>query len=132
MKTIKQHYTIKAPAERVFRALTSVDDIKEWSGQGTSFEAREGGSYTMWDDWLKGTVLEIDPPHTLSQTWEPGDWPPQKEKSVAIFTLTEKNGATDIDFEQTNVPDEQYKATEEGWRDFYLGAIKAYLEQRGG
>lgn len=129
MKTITQTYRIKASPERVYEALTNPKDIEEWSGSGAKFEAKEGGKYTMWDNWVKGTILESEPPEKLVQTWEPSDWEPQKEPSIVTFALHEKGGETEIEFEQTNVPEEQYKGTSEGWRDYYLGAIKDYLEK---
>jgi len=129
MKTIKQTHVIHVSPKRVFEALTNPKDIETWSGSGAKFETKEGGKYSMWDNWVKGEVLEIDPPEKLAQTWEPSDWEPQKEQSVATFTLHEKGGGTEIEFEHTNVPEEHYKSTSEGWRDYYLGAIKEYLEK---
>jgi len=129
MKTIKQTFVIKATPQRIFEALTTIADIKKWSGAGAKFEAKVDGQYTMWDGWVKGTVQELIPGKKLAQTWEPSDWEPQNEASVATFTLSEKGGGTEVQFEQTNVPDKQYKSTDDGWRDFYLGAIKEYLEK---
>jgi len=128
MKTIRQTYQIKASPERVFKALTMADEIKVWSGSAASFEAEEGGSYSMWDNWVKGTVKEIVPDKKLVQTWKPSDWDKQGKESIVTFELSEKQGKTTVQLEHTNVPDEQFKSTSDGWNEYYVGAIKEYLE----
>ena len=74
---------IKAPAERVWEAITSA----EWShrygyGGYVSFDLRPGGAFSakadergkaagMPEDLLVGEVVEVDPPNRLVQTWHP-------------------------------------------------------------
>jgi uncharacterized protein YndB with AHSA1/START domain len=130
MKTISQTHTIKAPIERVFQSLTSAKDIKAWSGSPASFEAKEGGLYQMWDDWVRGSIKEIVPNKKLVQSWEPSDWKKQDKESIVTFTLSEKGGQTVVKLDQTNVPEDQYKGTSDGWNQYYLGAMKEYLENQ--
>jgi len=78
---------IAVAPERVFRAISS-DEVSRWWGapgvyQTTKWtgELRKGGAWRAdgigehGPFHVGGTVLEVDPPHVLSQTWEPS-WTP--------------------------------------------------------
>lgn len=85
--TVLATVDIKAPPERVFRALTTPEEIVRWWGSDTVYRTKEwtqdlrvGGRWRATGHGADGTpfsvegeYLEIDPPHTLSQTWTP-DW----------------------------------------------------------
>jgi uncharacterized protein YndB with AHSA1/START domain len=87
---------IAASPERVFRALTSSDDIVKWWGSdqvyrvtGWSSDLRVGGSWRSEGKnadgspfSVEGKYLEIDPPRKLVLTWS-YDW---GEKHVTKLT----------------------------------------------
>jgi len=106
--TIIATVEIAAPAERVFRALTTPEEILRWWGaegvyQTTEWtiDLREGGA---WDAAgrsadgsrfsVGGRVLEVDPPRKLVQTWKP-DWDEGKETTVT-YTLDPVEGGTRV------------------------------------
>jgi uncharacterized protein YndB with AHSA1/START domain len=77
---------IAVPPERVFRALTTAELAQWWGEEGayrvTSHKAdlRVGGSWVSTGKGadgkafsVSGTILEIEPPHRLVQTWK-YDW----------------------------------------------------------
>jgi uncharacterized protein YndB with AHSA1/START domain len=82
--TILARIEIAVPPERVFRALTT-DELTKWWGSAemyrtTAFkiDLRPGGAWRsdgMGADGqpfhVGGTVLELDPPRKLVQTWQP-------------------------------------------------------------
>jgi hypothetical protein len=57
-----------------------------------------------------------------------GDWP---KPSIATFKLADEDGKTRVDLIHTDVPDDEAADFDAGWDDFYLGAIKEWLEGRG-
>lgn len=126
MLRIEQTYRIKASPEGVWAALTEPALQAKWSGQPAKYDARVGGAYTLFDDYVSGQVVECDPPKRLSQTWKPDDW--TIADSVVTFTLTRVRGGTQLDLVHENVQPEDYDGTSKGWDDFYIGAIKSMLE----
>ena len=82
--TILASIEITAPPERVFRALTT-EELTKWWGSAelyrtTAFQIdlRPGGSWRSdgvgadgQPFHVGGTVVEVDPPRRLVQTWEP-------------------------------------------------------------
>jgi uncharacterized protein YndB with AHSA1/START domain len=85
--TILADVEIAAPPERVFRALTTPEEIVRWWGSDTQYRTKEwvqdlrvGGRWKatgLGADGVPFTVegefLEIDPPRSLVQTWRP-EW----------------------------------------------------------
>lgn len=126
MLTIEQTYIIYAPPEQVWAALTDPILQAQWTGQPAAYDARMGGAYKLWDDYVSGEVVEFDPPNKLAQTWKPGDW--TIDNSVVSFTLTPVPEGTRLDLLHINVEPTDYKGTMEGWQTVYVGAIKDMLE----
>lgn len=123
---IEQTYSIKATPERVWAALTEPALQKKWTGAHAEYDARVGGTYKLWDDYVTGEIVECVPPNKLAQTWKPNDW--TIENSVVSFTLKKSRGGTRLDLVHENVQPEDYNGTSEGWKNFYVGAIKKMLE----
>ena len=85
--TILASVEIAAAPERVFRALTTPEDIVRWWGNDTMYRTKEwqqdlrvGGRWKatgLGADGVpfkvEGEFLEIDPPRKLVQSWKP-DW----------------------------------------------------------
>jgi uncharacterized protein YndB with AHSA1/START domain len=76
---------IAAPAERVFRALTSAELVEWWGSPDTYRTTRWTGDLRVGGAWstdgigsdgkpfsVSGEFLEIDPPRKLVQTWRAG------------------------------------------------------------
>src|SRR5262245_17929360 len=126
MKNIKQTYTIKVPPERVWAALTESALQAKWTGSPAMYDARIGGTYNLWDNYVTGEIIEYDPPKKLVQTWKPADW--TIEDSVVTFKLKTVRGGTQIELVHKNVQPEDYAGTSAGWKTFYIGAIKKMLE----
>jgi uncharacterized protein YndB with AHSA1/START domain len=78
---------IAAPVERVYRAITTADDITQWWGSPDTYrttewtaDVRPGGRWRaagVGADGrafsVEGEFSEVSPPHKLVQTWKP-DW----------------------------------------------------------
>lgn len=127
-RSIEQTYDIKASREEVWRALTDPKEIAEWSGAGAYFIPQPGAKYTLWNGDISGQVLKAEPPALLSQTWQPKDW--TRTDSVVTFMLGQSKDGTKVVLLHENVEDSDYDGTNEGWDQYYLGAIKKMLEAR--
>lgn len=130
MLRIDQTYFIKASPERVWAALTDAALMAQWTGTTARYDARVGGAYALWDDYVRGEVVVYDPPKKLAQTWQPDNWAIQD--SVVTFTLKKARGGTRLNLAHENVQPEDYDGTANGWSEFYVGALKAMLEAERG
>lgn len=127
MKAIRQTYHIKAPIGEVWKALTDMKYIDGWGGGPAKMSDKVGSSFSLWDGDTHGKNIEAVTNKKLVQEWFSGKW---SKPSVATFNLTTDGKTSTIDFVHENVPEEEFNDIEQGWKDYYLGPIKKYLENK--
>lgn len=125
MKVIQQTYHIKAPISKVWQALVDPKIIEKWTGTKAKMDDQVGTEFSLWDGDMHGTNTEVVPNKKLAQDWYGGDW---KKPSKVVFTLTEKDGMTTVGLGHWDLPDGEFANFAQGWKDYYLGAIKELLE----
>jgi uncharacterized protein YndB with AHSA1/START domain len=126
MTPIRQTYTIKAPVARVWKALTDPKDIEAWGGGPVKMSARPGSTFSLWGGDIHGKNITVDPPTKLIQEWYGGDW---DKPSIATFRLVSLNATTTkLTLLHVDVPADERKNFADGWRDYYLGPLKEYVE----
>ena len=127
MKSIKQTYTIHASVEEVWEALTDPEVIDGWGAGPAKMNEEEGFEFELWGGDVWGKNVKVIKGKLLVQQWFGGKW---DKPSVATFKLNPKDSETRIDFTNTDVPDAEFSDIEKGWRDYYLGPLKDYLENK--
>ena len=105
--------TIDAPPERVFRALTSAEELPNFLPEfkQVTFEARLGGEYEFrgtGDDGstfsTRGKITEFDPPRRLAYTWRWQEW--EFPETTVSYTLEPVEGGTKLSFLHSGFPTE--------------------------
>jgi uncharacterized protein YndB with AHSA1/START domain len=138
--TIVQEISIKAPAQRIFAALTDpAERLKWWGGPGgrftlTAFESdlRPGGKFVMRAEsfgrevTIKGEYRQIDPPHLLVFTWLP-DWYEGATESLVRWDLEEHNRITTVRLTHSGLLTESARENHRGWPQI-LGWLQSYIE----
>ena len=99
---------IKAPAQRVWDAITQSQYTSQWGyGGEVEIDPRPGGSYRnlttpemremgMGDTAIEGEVLEIDPPRLLVLAWHPTRHPEAPSTRVTWEITEYPNGQTKL------------------------------------
>ena len=125
--TIIQEITIKAPAQRIFDALTNPSQRTKWWGaegrfQTTHMESdlRPGGKWMMRGNGMggkpftvSGEYRQIEPPRLLVFTWLPS-WQEDAIETLVRFDLEEKNGVTTVRLTHSGLTDSA-RASHKGW-----------------
>jgi uncharacterized protein YndB with AHSA1/START domain len=139
--TIIQEIVIKAPAERVFAALTDPTQRLRWWGAEGRFKAthmesdlRVGGKWMMRGTGMGGKTFSvvgeyrgIERPHLLVFTWLP-DWDANANESLVRFDLEEEGGVTTVRLTHSGLASEGAGA-HRGWPDI-LAWLRAYVEAK--
>ena len=140
--SIVEETTIKAPAGRIFKALTSPAEILKWWGvegkfQTTDFECdlrvrgkwmiRVAGSCgTAASSVVKGEYRAIEYPRLLSYTWQRvGEGDDQRE-TLVTWELDEKDGATTVRVSHTGLVTEDLRQRNSGW-PLILGLLRNHV-----
>src|SRR3989344_820723 len=127
MKIIRQTYHIHSSLEEVWKALTDPKYIDGWGGGPAKMDEKIGTKFKFWGGDIHGKNIEVVPNKKLVQEWFSGNW---DYPSIVTFTLNEEKNAVKIDLLHTNVPDNEAKDIDEGWKEYFLGSLKKYLEKK--
>lgn len=140
---------IKAPAQKVWDAITQSEHTTRWGyGGATEIEPQVGGTYRnlttpamremgLGETAVEGEVLEIDAPHRLVLAWKPM-WHPESTPSRLTWELTEfPSGLTFVQLTHDVSAAPEYAAEVAGGTDpdqggggwpWCLGGLKTLLE----
>jgi len=138
--TIVEEITIRAPAAKVFAALTSPEArVKWWGAEGrfktthAESDLRPGGKWLMSGIGvggrpftIQGVYREIDPPQVLAFTWLPS-WQEDATETLVRFDFAEKDGVTMVRLTHSGLATQSSRAQHRGWPDI-LAWLKSYLE----
>jgi uncharacterized protein YndB with AHSA1/START domain len=141
--TIVQEITIKAPAERIFNALTKPAELLKWWKSEGSFQLihaecdlRPGGKWMMRvagscrpsqsEVVVRGEYVTIEPPFVLAFTWirENENHP----ETLVRWELDEKEGSTTVRVFHSKLVTEALRKRNDGW-PLITHLLQAYVEQ---
>lgn len=120
MKDFKKYYTIPAPPEDVYLALTNPNTIHLWSGEEAEMSTEPGSEFSLWEGSIVGKNLEFDHGKKIVQQWYFGE---QEEASIVTIKLHPHNDGTSVELRHTNIPDEDFNDIVEGWNEAYFGSL---------
>jgi activator of HSP90 ATPase len=123
---IKFYTEIEAEAEEIFLALTNPFTINLWSDSKAVMDDKEGTEFSLWDGDITGKNLKVIKNKELVQEW---DFEGNEEPSIVTIKLHPTKETTSVEVRHTNIPDEAYENINEGWREYYIGAIKRFFEE---
>lgn len=129
MKTIKQTYLINSSLPRVWQALTNPRDIENWGGGPAKMDDKKGTGFSLWGGSIWGRNIEIIPGKKLAQEWYSDEKNKWDKPSIAIFTLSKVSKGVKLELVHKDIPDENVKDIDGGWKEYYLGPLKEYLEK---
>jgi activator of HSP90 ATPase len=126
VKNFKKYYTLSAPPDQVYLALTNPITIQLWTGEEAEMSTTPGTEFSLWDGSIVGLNLEFDPDKKIVQEWYFGD---QEEKSIVTIKLHAVPQGTSVDLNHTNIPDADFDDITEGWNEAYFGALQEFYRE---
>ena len=123
MKDYKKYYTIPAPPEDVYLALTLPATIQLWTGEEAEMSTEPGSEFSLWEGSIVGKNIAFEPSKKIVQQWYFGE---QEEASIVTIKLHIHKQGTSAELTHTNIPDEAYDEMVEGWNDNYFGLLISF------
>ena len=131
--------TYNAPIEKVWKALTDKEQMKQWYFNIAAFKPEVGFEFSFDGGSKEKTythlcrVLEVIPNKKLSYSWHYKDY---EGNSVVTFELFDEDGKTRLKlthagletFAEANNPDFDPKNFEMGWTAIIGTNLQQYLE----
>ena len=125
MKDYNYTLDISANQEEVFNALTNSFQIELWTGYPATMDDQVGTVFSLWEGDISGCNIQVVKDYKLVQEWFFGE---TENPSIVTFTLKKVGKNTSLELTHTNIPDEAYEEIVDGWKDYYLGSMKNFLE----
>lgn len=126
MKDFKKYYTIPAPPEDVYLALTVETTIELWTGDRAVMNAEPGTEFSMWDESIVGKNIEFEPGKKIVQQWYFGE---QEEPSIVTIKLHPHEDGTSMEVRHTNIPDGDYEDIADGWTHTYAAGLIDFYDE---
>jgi activator of HSP90 ATPase len=126
MKTFKKYYSLPAPPEEVYLAMTKEQSIQLWTGADVEFTDKPGTEFSFWDGDIVGKNIEFEFGKRIVQQWYFGE---ENEPSIVTIKLHPDKKGTSLEFVQTNIPDEDYDDFTAGITEHYLGGLGDFFEE---
>lgn len=126
MQNYKKYYTIPAPPEDVYLALTIPLSIKLWSGAEAEMSTEPDSEFSLFDGDISGKNLEFEENKKIVQQWY---FDGQDEPSIVTIKLHEHIKGTSVELLHTNIPTESYDEFVSGWNDSYFGELLEFFEE---
>ncbi len=123
---IKFYEFIDAEPSDVFMALTHPRSIELWSGMPANMSVDEGYEFAIFDGDIAGRNLKVVENELLEQEWYFDD--DVSAPSIVTIKLHPQKGGTSVEVHHTNIPAEAFDNINEGWHEYYIGAIKHFCE----
>ena len=125
MKDYKNYYTIKAPNEQVFLALTKPLTIHLWSGEEAKMSTEQGFEFSLFGGNIVGIILGVEENKKIMQQW----FFDQTEPSVVELMLFPKKNYTSLELRHSNIPDDEYEDVVNWWNDVFMGRLMEFYDE---
>jgi activator of HSP90 ATPase len=126
---IEQTVHFEASPADVFDALLNSGIHTEFTGSPVTTSRRTGARFTAWDGYIPGKNIQLVKNAKIVQEWKTAEWPKGYPPSRVEFTLSAKNGETELKMVHSRVPAEQVEDYRQGWYDSYWNPPKKYFEK---
>ena len=125
MPDFKKYYTLSAPPEEVYMALTYLPSLSLWAGENSEMGTEPGSAFSMFDGGITGTNLLFETDKKLVQSWDFGDL---EEPSIVTIILHPHKKGCSIEVRHTNIPEEAWQDITTGWDDTYMASLMDFFE----
>jgi len=127
---VQQPVRFEASPADVFDALLNPIKHTEFTGSPATTSRKTGARFTAWDGYISGKNIRLVKNAKIVQEWKTTEWPKGYPPSRLEFTLSTKNGETELKMVHSRVPAEQVEDYRKGWYDSYWNPLKKYFEKR--
>lgn len=126
MKDFKKYYSIPAPPEEVYLALTNPLSVKLFTGAEAEMSTEVGSEFSLFDGDITGKNLEFEENKKIVQQWY---FDGQDEPSIVTLKIHDYKKGTSVELSHTNIPDEVYEEFVDGWNTSYFGELVEFFQE---
>ena len=123
--------TIAAKSSLLYRAFLDSSMHSEFTGSPATIENKVGGTFTAWDGYISGEILELDENRRIKQRWRTTEFSATDVDSLLEIEFAEQDGKTLIRLRHSNLPPGTEGEYKQGWKEYYFAPLKEYVKKGG-
>lgn len=104
----------------LFKAWIDSDIHAEIIGSSAEIDPTVGGKFTIWDNYITGTTIEIIQDKKITQHWRTTEFPENSPDSLLELLFEPVREGTKLTLIHKNIPDGQAEEYKKGWKEFYF------------
>ncbi|UZJ56654.1 hypothetical protein CBS101457_005974 [Exobasidium rhododendri] len=109
--------------EDLWDLLTNQGKIPMWTRAPAQFSLNPGSHFSLFNDNVTGSIINIEAPSKLTQKWRAPQWP-AKHFGTLTTTLTEGESSTKLNLILEGVPLEEEQRSQDALDRFYIAGLK--------
>jgi uncharacterized protein YndB with AHSA1/START domain len=109
--------------------LSSSGHEKITGGQKAQISAQEGAAFTVWNGYITGRNLKLEPGRRIVQSWRTTKFTATDSDSQIEVLLQPAAGGTTVTVRHSNVPDGHTSYRDGGWQRSYFEPMKQHFKR---
>ena len=104
------------------------EEHSKFTGGIAVIDPELGGIFDVWDGYITGKTLELEPGRRILQSWRTTEFPPGSPDSTLEVVIDSKRGGTQLTLNHTDIPDGQAEMYAQGWKEYYFEPMLEYFQ----
>jgi uncharacterized protein YndB with AHSA1/START domain len=122
---------LQASPQEVYRMWLDSDGHAALIGGAAEVGSGVGESFSIWDGYITGHTLALDPPRRIVQAWRTSEFPQGAPDSRLEVRLEQAPVGCRMVLSHSEIPQGQGPQYEAGWKEHYFGPMQEYFSRRG-
>ena len=116
--------------ENLYKAWLDSFEHSKFTGSKAVIDPSANGRFSVWDGYITGITVALDPYHKIVQKWRTTDFD-EKDEDSTLELLFEKQGEkTKLTLRHYAIPEGQGDDYRKGWEDFYVEPMQQYYNRK--
>ena len=115
------------PAAALYRGWLDGEEHGAMTGAAAAVDARVGGVFSAWDEYITGKTLELKEDRHIVQSWRTTEFADTDEDSRLEILLERDDDGTVLVLRHTEIPQGQGESYRQGWVDHYFRPMHDYF-----
>jgi activator of HSP90 ATPase len=128
-ESLKMTTILKSSPQEVYEAWLDSKAHAEFTGGAAEIDPKVGGEFHVWDGYIWGINLVLEPSRRILQSWITSDFPENAPASQLELIFDPVEEGCQVTLIHTNIPEGQSEEYEKGWVDYYFYPMKVYFER---
>jgi activator of HSP90 ATPase len=120
---------LPARPDEIFRAWLDEGTHAAMVGASARIVPEIGGEFQVWDGYITGRTLALDPPRRIVQAWRTTEFSASDPDSRLELILEPSQEGTRLTLRHTDIPEGQGSNYEEGWESNYFSPMRTYFSK---